>query len=66
MRIGDKVLFVGQEYNVAKIFKYDEIFKDKELTIEDIIECPCDDRKMDKLKFNGIEGYYKAVFFNKT
>ena len=66
MNEGDKVTFIGQEYNIAKIFKYDEIFKDKELIIENIIRCPCDSHYMDKLKFKGIDGYYRASFFEKV
>lgn len=66
MQIGDKVIFTGQEYNIAQIFQYDKIFADKELIIENIIKCPCDSWYMDKLKFKDIEGYYRASFFTKV
>lgn len=63
---GDKVVFIGYEYNLAKILKYDEIFKDKELIIERISRCPCDSEYLDKLKFKGIKGYYRTSFFKKV
>lgn len=65
MQKGSKVIFVGQEYNLAKIFKYEEIFKNKELVVEEIIECPCKQASMNKLKFKDIEGYYKQIFFQE-
>lgn len=63
MKIGDKVIFTGHEYNISKIFNYAAIFKDKKLIIEKIIKCPCDNFYMDKLKFKGIDGYYRASLF---
>lgn len=66
MKKGDKVIFTGYEYNIAKIFKYNELFKDKVLTIENVIECPCDKKYMNKLKFEGVSGYYRASFFKKV
>jgi len=65
MEVGDKVIFIGKDYNIAKIFNYEELFKDKELIIENILKCPCDSKYMDKLKFKDIEGYYRASFFSK-
>lgn len=65
MKIGDKVTFTGKDYNISKIFNYEEKFKQKELIIESIIKCPCDSFYMDKLKFKGIEGYYRASLFQK-
>lgn len=64
MKIGDKVVFVGQDYNIAKILNYEEKFKDKELIIENILKCPCD-KQIDTIKLKGIDGYYRAVMFKK-
>lgn len=65
MEIGDEVIFIGKDYNIAKIFNYEEKFKGKKLIIENIIKCPCDSYYMDKLKFEGIEGFYRASFFTR-
>jgi len=65
MKVGDKVVFVGKDYNISKIFNYEEMFKDKELVIEDIIKCPCDSFYLDKIKFKGIAGYFRASLFEK-
>lgn len=65
MDVGDKVIFIGKDYNIAKIFNYEELFKDKELIIENIIKCPCDSFYMDRVKFEGIEGYFRASLFEK-
>lgn len=64
-KINDRLKFTGHDYNIAKIFNYEEIFKDKELIIENILKCPCEDGKNDKIKFKGIEGYYRSIFFDK-
>lgn len=53
--IGDKLIFTGHEYNLAKIYNYADIFKDKELIVENILRCPCEDNKNDKIKFKGID-----------
>ena len=65
MEIGDEVIFTGKDYNIAKIFNYEQKFKDKTLIIENIIKCPCDSEYMNKLKFKEIEGYYRASFFSE-
>lgn len=62
---GDKLIFTGQEYNLAKIFNYAEIFKDKELIVESIQRCPCEENKNDTIKFVGIDGFYRSIFFDK-
>lgn len=62
---GDKLIFTGQEYNLAKILNYADIFKDKELIVENILRCPCEDNKNDKIKFKGIDGFYRSIFFDK-
>ena len=63
--IGDKLVFIGYEYNLAKIYGYEKIFKNKELIIENILRCPCEDNKNDKVKFKGIDGWFRSVFFRK-
>lgn len=65
INVNDKLKFVGHDYNIAKIFNYEEIFKDKELIVEQILPCPCEKGENDKIKFKGIEGYYRSVFFKK-
>lgn len=65
IRVNDKLIFIGRSYNIAKIFNYEEIFKDKELIVEQILPCPCEKGENDKIKFRGIEGYYRSVFFKK-
>ena len=65
MQIGDKVIFTGKDYNISKIFNYEEKFKDKELIIENIIKCPCDEFYLNRLKFKDIDGYYRASLFEK-
>jgi len=60
---GDILEFTGKEYNLAKIFSYEDIFKDKELIIESIQRCPCEDNKNDKIKFKGIERILPFYFF---
>jgi len=65
-RIGDKVIFKkeAEELNITKIFNYKERLKDKELIVEDIVDCPCDDERMDCLKFVGIDDFwFRAGFF---
>ena len=62
---GDILIFTGHEYNLAKIFNYEELFKDKKLIIEQIQRCPCEENKNDKIKFKGIEGYYRSIFFSR-
>lgn len=63
-KIGDKVLFTGAEYNITKIFNYEERLKDKDLIIEEIVDCPCNDERMDCLKFRGIDDFwFRAGFF---
>lgn len=61
--IGDKLIFTGQEYNLAKIYNYADIFKDKELIIENIQRCPCEENKNDKIKFKGIDRILQVYFF---
>lgn len=61
--IGDKLVFTGQEYNLAKIFNYAEKFKDKKLIIENIQRCPCEENKNDKIKFEGMERLLSFYFF---
>lgn len=61
--IGDKLIFTGQEYNLAKILNYADIFKDKELIVENILRCPCEDNKNDKIKFKGIDRILQVHFF---
>ena len=61
----DKLKFIGYDYNIAKIYNYDKIFKDKELIVEKILRCPCEKGENDKIKFKGIEGYYRSIFFEK-
>lgn len=65
-KIGDKVEFKKEaaELNITKIFNYEERLKDRELIIEDIVECPCNDERMDCLKFRGIDDFwFRAGFF---
>lgn len=66
MEVGDKVKFTGHQYAIAQIYNYEEKFKDKELIIESISKCPCQDGKLDQIRFKGIEGYYRTVFFTKV
>ncbi len=61
----DEVIFTGHDYNLAKVFNYEEIFRDKELIVENILRCPCENNENDKIKFKGIDGYYRSVFFDK-
>lgn len=61
----DELIFTGQNYNIAKIYNYEELFKDKELIVENILRCPCENNENDKIKFKGIDGYYRSVFFSK-
>ena len=61
--IGDILEFTGKEYNLAKIFNYEDIFKGKELVIESIQRCPCEENKNDKIKFKGIERILPFYFF---
>ena len=65
MQKGDKVKFTGYQYAIAQIYNYADKFKDKELVIEKIQICPCDQEHMNKLKFEGIEGYFRMSFFTK-
>ena len=62
---GDKLIFTGYKYNIAKIFNYADIFKDKTLEIEQVLYCPCEEQKNDKIKFKNISGYYRSIFFSK-
>ena len=61
----DKLKFIGYDYNIAKIYNYDKIFKDKELIVEKILRCTCEKGNNDKIKFKEIEGYYRAIFFQR-
>lgn len=61
--VDDKLVFTGHEYNLAKIYNYADIFKDKELIIENILRCPCEDNKNDKIKFKGIDRIFQVYFF---
>lgn len=61
--VGDKLNFTGKDYNLAKIFNYEKIFKDKELIIESIQRCPCEENKNDKIKFKGIERILSFYIF---
>lgn len=61
--IDDRLIFTGQEYNIAKIFNYADIFKGKELIVENILKCPCEKNKNDKIKFKGIERLLSFYFF---
>lgn len=45
IRKNDKMKFIGYDYNIAKIFNYAEIFKDKELIVENVLPCPCEKRR---------------------
>ncbi len=66
MKIGDRVEFKKEaaKLNITKIFNYEERLKDRELIIEDIVECPCNDERMDCLKFKGIDDFwFRAGFF---
>ena len=60
---GDILEFTGKEYNLAKIFNYEERFRDKELLIEHIQRCPCEANQNDKIKFKGIERILPFYFF---
>ena len=55
LEVGDRLNFTGKDYNLAKIFNYENLFKGKELIIESIQRCPCEENKNDKIKFKGIE-----------
>ena len=57
MEVGDKVIFVGKDYNISKIFNYEEKFKGKEIT---------EIGGLKVLKFKDIEGYYRASLFKKV
>lgn len=66
MKIGDRVEFKKEaaKLNITKIFNYEERLKDRELIIEDIVECPCNDERMNCLKFKGIDDFwFRAGFF---
>lgn len=63
--INDELIFTGQHYNIAKIYDYETTFKDKKLIVEKILRCPCEQGYNDKIKFKGVEGYFRAVFFSK-
>ena len=53
--VGDSLIFTGQEYNLAKILNYSDKFKNKELIVENIQRCPCEENKNDKIKFKNVE-----------
>jgi hypothetical protein len=61
--IGDNLIFTGQEYNLAKIYNYEDKFKDKELIVENIQRCPCEENKNDKIKFRGMERLLSFYIF---
>ena len=61
--IDDELIFTGQDYNIAKIYNYAQIFKDKKLIIESIQRCPCEENKNDKIKFKGIERLLSLYIF---
>lgn len=66
-KIGDKLKFVGKDFNITKIFNYEErLAKVEELVVEDIVDCPCNDNRMDCLKFKGIDDFwFRAGFFER-
>ena len=49
LEVGDRLNFTGKDYNLAKIFNYENLFKGKELIIESIQRCPCEENKNDKI-----------------
>ena len=61
--VNDKLIFTGHEYNIAKIYNYEDLFKDKELIVENILRCPCEKNDNDKIKFNGIERILSLCLF---
>lgn len=61
--IGDILEFTGKEYNLAKILNYEDKFKNKDLVIENIQRCPCEENKNDQIKFKGIERLLSLCFF---
>ena len=61
--INDLLEFTGYEYNIAKIYNYEDLFKDKELIVENILRCPCENNQNDKLKFKGMERILSFCFF---
>jgi len=61
--IGDTLIFTGQEYNLAKVLNYKQIFNNKILIVENIQRCPCEENKNDKIKFEGIERLLSFYFF---
>ncbi len=60
--VGDNLLFTGQDYALAKVFEYEKIFKDRDLIVEAIYRCPCEENKNDKIKFRGIERILSFYF----
>ena len=61
--IGDELEFTGQEYNLAKIFNYEDKFKDKKLIVKSIQRCPCEENKNDQIQFEGIERLLSFYIF---
>lgn len=59
----EHLIFTGHEYNIAKIYNYEELFKDKELIVENILRCPCENNQNDKIKFKGMERILSFYFF---
>lgn len=61
--IGDILIFTGKEYNLAKIFNYEEKFRDKELIVKNIQRCPCEENKNDNIQFEGMERLLSFYIF---
>ena len=61
--INDLLEFTGHEYNIAKIYNYEKLFRDKELIVENILRCPCEKNDNDKIKFKGIERILSFYLF---
>lgn len=60
---GDVLEFTGKEYNLAKIYNYEDKFKNKELIVEHVLRCPCGHNRNDNIKFKGIERILPFCFF---
>ncbi|RDU22199.1 hypothetical protein [Anaerosacchariphilus polymeriproducens] len=60
MNLSDKVVFTGHAYRIAKIFRYDLLFKDKVFTIKEIKRDCCNQY----LIFKEIEGAYSEKLFH--
>lgn len=62
-QIGDVVVFVGEKYIIPQIHNYKQKLDGKKLIIKEVIKCTCHDYDMDYLIFEGIEGHFRAGFF---